>query len=248
MVDIHTHILPGVDDGSRDIHTSLRMLLREQRDGVDKVILTPHFFCYEESVDSFLARREEAFARLSEAGAGVTLPELKLGAEVAYDPELINADLSRLTLGGSRYLLLELPFRSYPTFVAALLDRMFDQGLVPVLAHVERFGYFRENPDLLYDLINRGALSQLNADNVAAAKGAGSFTAACLTSGMSQFIASDAHDLVKRPPCCDAAMQLLDSDARASVESFENAVWNDEVTPPVDFRRIKKTVFGKYRI
>ena len=45
MVDIHTHILPGVDDGSRDIHTSLRMLLREQRDGVDKVILTPHFFC-----------------------------------------------------------------------------------------------------------------------------------------------------------------------------------------------------------
>ena len=230
MIDLHTHILPGIDDGAKDETTSLRMLQMQQREGVDRLFLTPHFDCRRTTLADFLSARQEAFERLTRAAAGTSVPAMKLGVEVHFSPELMEQDLTKLTLGGSEYLLLELSHRRYPAVLEQAVEAMLDAGITPILAHVERFTYFAQHPELLVDLIDRGALAQVSADVVATHRFF-SFARNALTHDVAQFVASDAHNTDSRPPCLGQAMRKLPADLRARVNAFADAVWEGKDVP-----------------
>lgn len=114
MIDFHCHILPKMDDGSDSINTSLAMLREEHTQGVNRVVLTPHFYCEEESIEAFLQRRKKAFSALqtaiSDQPHADDIPELCLGAEVAMSSALAQMDLQPLCISGTNVLLLELPY------------------------------------------------------------------------------------------------------------------------------------------
>ena len=116
MIDWHTHILPGVDDGSRDVEESIKMLSELKAQGIEYVVATPHFIANAESVDEFLKRRDEAYASLT-AVAGEDLPKILCGAEVKYYPGIARMEgLEKLTVGDTRILLLEMPMAKWTKY------------------------------------------------------------------------------------------------------------------------------------
>lgn len=227
MIDLHTHILPGIDDGAKDETTSLRMLQMQLREGVDRLFLTPHFDCRKGSLADFLACRQDAFDRLRAAAGGTPLPEMKLGAEVHFTPELMEEDFSKLTLGDSDYILIELSSRRYPAVLEQAVEEILDRGYIPILAHVERFLYFCNHPELLTKLIEQGALAQVSADVIIARKRF-SFARACITHDLAQFVASDAHNCDTRPPCLGQAAAKLPADFRRRMDAYLKAVWENK--------------------
>ncbi len=232
MLDIHSHILPDVDDGAANIAEAIEILTAEAKDGVDKIFLTPHFNCTKESVDDFIARRNKSYELLNEAIKGLDHPKLRLGAEVRYSPDLLDIELHRLTLGSSVYLLLELSNVHYPTFIDQVIDRMRERQIVPIIAHVERCVYFRHNPSMLKELIDRGALAQVSAE-VVMNNPKRSFAMSCLRHNLVQFVGSDVHNMVTRPPYMAKAMRVLGESKRDELEIYAEAVWNDWDIDPI---------------
>lgn len=227
MIDLHTHILPGIDDGAKDETTSLRMLQLQRREGVDRLFLTPHFDCRKGSLADFLRARQDAFDRLRAALGDTPAPEMKLGAEVHFSPELMEEDFSKLTLGDSDYILLELSYRRYPAVLEEAVEEILDRGYIPILAHVERFIYFCKHPDLLTNLIERGALAQVSADVIVDRKRF-SFSHACVTHDLAQFVASDTHNCDDRAPNLGQAAAKLPADFRRRMNAYLTAVWENK--------------------
>ncbi|MFQ8600404.1 MAG: CpsB/CapC family capsule biosynthesis tyrosine phosphatase [Oscillospiraceae bacterium] len=164
MTDLHTHILPCIDDGSIGPSTSGLMLASLAEQGVDTVALTPHFYPDRMSIEAFLRRRERAFASIQgriPSGLAVCC-----GAEVAISRSLPgSALLAQLCIGKSGLLLLELPengpFAGWMLETAAALrDR---QGVTPVLAHPERCAFLRRRFTLVGAFAEAGCLFQINA-------------------------------------------------------------------------------------
>lgn len=242
MIDLHCHILPQMDDGAGDRDTALMMLERERRSGVDRVILTPHFYPEEQSQEEFLQARDRAWNVLREGmrdDAG-----LRLGAEVAYSAQLFQLDLRKLTLGGSRYLLLELPRGRYPAYMERITEQLLDMGLIPILAHVERYGYFRQEPALLARLVEMGLLAQVTAAALTDRRDR-NFAGACLEHGLAQIVASDAHDLFGREPRMELLSGLSDRVQRIH-RAFTEAVWDDDMPPYMPLTDIRY-LFFRYR-
>lgn len=206
MTDLHTHILPEMDDGAKNVEMSLELLEMETKQGVDTVVLTPHFYRDREEPEHFIARRAAAMQKLEAAMAGLPaerrllLPELHLGAEIAWVPNLAEwPELSRLCLGSSRYFLLELPSRPWTD---QLINQLYElsgrTGLVPVLAHIERYlkTQKQQHVDALLDL---GVPVQVSAEPLLHTMQRGAVLR-LLRERKAQLIASDAHDPVSRPP------------------------------------------------
>ena len=145
MIDLHTHLLPGIDDGSKNLEETRQLLLRQTQNGVDRVVLTPHFYCDRMDLDDFLIKRDRAFQQTLTILDPATMPQIKAGAEVRYSPALLEMDLSKLTLGESSYLLLELSDLHYPAHLEQVIMNMTMMGITPILAHLERCKYFREH-------------------------------------------------------------------------------------------------------
>lgn len=162
MIDFHTHILPGIDDGSRSVEQSMELLQMEASQGITDVVLTSHFYASQGNVQSYLERRGKAFEKL--AGQLVPeLPKLHLGAEVQYFEGISVADdVEKLCIQGTDLLLLEMPFFQWSDRmiqdVLALNERKDIQIL---LAHVDR--YMGSQPaDLWEYLSKRHILMQAN--------------------------------------------------------------------------------------
>ena len=144
MVDFHSHVLPGMDDGSRSALQSREMLKKDLADGVTKVVCTPHFYADREDISSFLDRRAVAVRSLCRETlpAGITL---YLGAEVAYYSGISgSADLCELCIRGTRVLLLEMPAWDWTDTAVDEVISLRKNGLLPVLAHVDRYPGRRE--------------------------------------------------------------------------------------------------------
>lgn len=142
MVDFHTHILPAVDDGSKHIEQSLQMLECQQAQGVRRVVLTPHFYPDIDRLDAFLERRKQAYDQLQQASKDRgQLPELVLGAEVAYYRGISQSDvLKELTIGSTDYLLVEMPAGVWTDSMYQELKNIYRQhGIVPIIAHLDRY-------------------------------------------------------------------------------------------------------------
>ena len=154
MTDIHTHILPGVDDGAKNGEEALAMLRLQRESGVERMYLTPHFYPRHQEFEEFLEKRAAARETLRALTVGKDIPEMRLGAEVHYSPDILEMDLRQLTLGDSDFLLLEMPHMIYPAYGEQVVSRILEDGITPILAHVERFPYFRKDPALLKRLID----------------------------------------------------------------------------------------------
>ena len=140
--DFHSHILPGMDDGSRSVEESLDMLRMEADQGITRVVATPHFYPHRDHPDRFLRRREKAEMLLREAMAGKkNLPELYVGAEVYYFSGISDSELiSELTIDQKGCILLELPSVPWTETMYREIEGLYSKrGLVPIIAHVDRY-------------------------------------------------------------------------------------------------------------
>lgn len=199
LVDLHCHILPGIDDGSKNLDMTMELLRREIADGAGGVMFTPHFYYERIALEEFARRRRAAFRQTTEAMRAVNMPlAVKVGAEVYFTPALATLDLRLLCFSGTRYILIELPVTHHPSGIEETLFAVQQQGYTPILAHVERYPYVTEDPTLLYRWVSSGALAQINAAGLIR----GGHTAKVLTRyikwNLVHLLATDAHNLDHR--------------------------------------------------
>ena len=211
FVDLHTHVLPDLDDGPATVEGSLAMLRRAHRGGTRVVVATPHMFLppFDNWDPDHLQRRFEAFAGElalleSEPGYGF-LTEMTVlpGAENVLSAGFLEALERRrvVTLGGGRYLLIEFgPYQSLDMALRAL-RRVIDAGYVPVIAHAERYPFLRGGRGDLAELRRLGVEVQVNSSSVTGASGRRTARAVrtLLRRGLAGLVASDAHNDSSRP-------------------------------------------------
>lgn len=208
MIDWHSHILPGMDDGSKDVEESLAMLQMQEAQKVATVIATPHFYANDEAVATFVERRAKAYEALKEK-LPENAPRILLGAEVRYYQGISRMEnLKDLRIEGSKLLLLEMPMTVWTEYMIRELVEMSSKSSVRiVLAHVER--YLRFQKQSVWDRIaESGILMQVNGSfftTLASKRKAISL----LQEGMVQFIGSDCHNLTTRSPQLGKAYEVI---------------------------------------
>lgn len=169
MIDFHSHILPGIDDGSRDIQMTFSMCRMQREQGVQTVLATPHFYANHDSVGNFLFRRKESMDRVSKAAANIHadyVPEILPGAEVYYFPGIGTAGmLSSLCIEGSRVLLLEMPFCQWTVQIYQDIKEIIKkQHLIIILAHIERYVGYQKDIGIWEKVLKLpGVFPQINA-------------------------------------------------------------------------------------
>ena len=242
LTDYHCHILPELDDGAESVEMSLEMLKAERSHGVSRIFLTPHYDPYAMDVDMFLELRERSYATLKEALGDDEWPEMRLGAEVKYSPELLNLSPEKLTLGGSDYLLLELSFHHYPAHLDQVVGELDGMGITPILAHIERYSYFRRDPSLLISAMNNGALAQINVEPLTDKKDKG-FASACIDHSLAHFIGSDAHNLSSRAPTMNELKPNVTEKQYERLMKFSDMIWENEAPPHIRPTAVTKGLF-----
>ena len=200
MVDLHSHVLFGIDDGAPSIDESLRILRRAKEAGIKKMMATPHFSIGED-VDSFIEKRQRRIDALKAAAVseGIDI-SLKAGAEVYITDEIFNEEkLSELTFEGSNVILAEFKYHSLKaeTFLA-YVDEILSHGVKILVAHPERYSYLIEDERLLDALLNRGAVLQVNGISLYEDGVEGEFARFLVKNSLAQVIASDIHHSASR--------------------------------------------------
>lgn len=212
LTDFHSHILPGVDDGSASVEESIGMLRLLSEQGVSHVIATPHFYPNHDSPERFLRRREDAFAALQARMEGQEgLPQISLGAEVLFFRGMSESDLlPQLTIGKKRCILIEMPPPPWSDAMYRELEAVrTKQGLIPIIAHVDRYiSPFRTHgvPKRLSQL---PVLVQANAGFFLKPPTA-SMALKLLKADQIQLLGSDCHNLTTRPPEMGRAVRRIE--------------------------------------
>lgn len=205
MVDLHCHILPGLDDGSDSLDTSCRMAAIAARSGVRSIVATPHCNTRNELKNYRSEALTRAFRDLQAELDRWEIPvKILPGAEI-----LVRSNFASLlekgslqSINDSRYLLVEFYFDEDPAFMEAQLSAAEGFGFVPVVAHPERYFCVQDNPSLAAGWFERGRVLQLNAGSILGALGEGAYDAASLLLRweLAGAVASDAHDYRRRSP------------------------------------------------
>lgn len=188
MIDIHSHLLPGVDDGSPSIEASVPVLQRFADDGVRVLVCTPHLNASQASAAPY-ARHLEILSDLR--AAAPALPELRLGWEIMLDAPGVDLSSTELTLGDSRALLVEFTRGGLPRGATAELRRLTRMGRTPVLAHPER--YFGCTIELVREWRQLGVVIQTDASVLMGRGLPGELARAMLADGLIDVLASDNH-------------------------------------------------------
>lgn len=213
LTDFHSHILPGMDDGSADVTMSLEMLRREELQGIARVVATPHFYARYEDPQRFLQRREQAEQKLRAAMADQSdMPELLMGAEVHYFRGIAESEvLTELSIRGTNSILVELPVGHWDDGICRDLRDIWEKrGLTPIVAHIDRYIRPLQThgiPKLLQQL---PVLVQANAefflDRTTAA-----MALKLLKADQIQLLGSDCHNLTDRKPNLAEAIQRIET-------------------------------------
>ena len=212
MIDLHCHILPGIDDGAPDLGVSLAMARMALADGIVTVACTPHIMrgVYNNSGADIRLRVASLAAALETAGIPLTLT---IGADAHLDPSLLEGLRSREvpSLGGSRYFLLEPPHHVAPPRLQDFTFGLMTSGYVPVLTHPERFSWIDGQYDLIQRMAASGVLIQLTAGSVLGHFGhrARYWAERMLDENLVDLLATDAHNLESRPPLLAGARDAV---------------------------------------
>lgn len=210
MIDFHAHILPHMDDGSRTVPESVQMLQMAHSQGVNTIVATPHYYRSDETVDAFLARRQESYASLLDASAGLGLLELRLGAEVAFFLGISKCDdLLKLCIEKTNCILLEMPFGFWTAgTMNELYSIIVNARLTPIIAHIERYPDFDCKSSKLNDLLDMGALFQINGEFIISPK-TRKRALRLLKEQRACLLGSDCHNLTSRVPNLGAACKII---------------------------------------
>lgn len=211
MIDLHCHLLPGVDDGPPDVETSLAMARTAVKDGVSTIVATPHVSSRYQTDPRTIADRVAALqSELDDAGIPLTV---KTGAEInlAMFGDLDDEALQACALAGGKYLLVEAPFGGPVPFIDRLLFDLQVRGFRIVLAHPERISAFQKDVDLLERMVDRGALCSITGSSLVGrfGKSVRSFSLELLQRGLVHNISSDAHDPYERAPGLGRAFDAM---------------------------------------
>lgn len=202
MIDIHCHILPGLDDGAQSMEESLAMARTAVDQGIHTLIATPHH-----GNGTYLNEAEVVFDAVERLNSEIDTAEIPLkvlpGQEIRVRRQLLNelVENKLLSLHGTRYILLEFPFIGIPDYADEIIHELRVMNLIPVIAHPERYADIVYRPERLYEFVQQGALSQLTAQSVTGSFGKKLQTVSLdlCRRNLVHFIASDAHDLKVRP-------------------------------------------------
>ncbi len=211
ICDIHTHILPGMDDGCKTPEESVAVLRECYAQGVSQIIATPHYYPVE-AVDAFLKRREASMKILQEhiSQCPDPLPEICLGAEVAYRPGIDHEEnLHKLCFGKSNYLLLELPLSNCgEDVVRAVRNICFTRSITPIIAHIER--YIKNRPTgALRKILQEDVIVQMNAEHLLKYS-TRRYGKNLIRYGQVHLLGSDTHNITTRRPNMAAAVEYLE--------------------------------------
>lgn len=195
MIDFHSHILPGIDDGAGDIDESISMLEYSKKQGVDIIVATPHYYT-ETSIDEFIDKRKNSYeALIGECNnRKVDIPKIILGAEVYLTNDLFDAgDISKLCIGNSNTILVEMPYSYWHSIYYDKIYYMYSKyKLKPVMAHLDRYLLADKKSVDIKKLLGMEVFVQINADTIAYDK---KLAKRILREDMIDVLGSDTHDM-----------------------------------------------------
>ena len=209
FVDFHSHVLPGIDDGSKSPEESVKLLDMLAHQGVEIVVATPHYNPSRENVTQFDQRRREALEDLRRFANG-DMPQILLGAEVAYYSGISGIEeLDKLCIEGTRLLLLEMPMAKWSKYtIDELINLSSTRGIIPIIAHIERC-IAMQGREVMDTLCQNEVLMQINASfiiRIVTRMKAIRF----LSNRVVQIIGSDCHGVNLRPPRLDEAYKIVE--------------------------------------
>ncbi len=211
MIDFHAHVLPCIDDGPSSIEEALEILKMLKKQGVDKVVATPHYNDRIMDIEEFIFKRRKSYNELSEAIDihNIPVPEIIVGAEVFFAYELIlNDGLEKLCIGKTRCLLIEIPEGLWFDWICDLTDKLLDRNITPVIAHFERYAAAYKNLDRFEKIFEKNIYFQVNADSFLN-KGFLRIIKKLDRQNAIHLIGSDAHNTKERSPKMDDAREKI---------------------------------------
>ena len=220
LVEIHSHVLPYIDDGSKDLETSLEILNIYKDQGVTDIFATPHFLPMEMTLEEFLTNRQESLDLLMAEIEGKDYPAIHLGAEVYYFSGISKSeDVKKLKYEGTNFILVELPIDTISDYLLSDIRNIRNNlGLMPIIAHIERVYYQKGFKNLLKLFDSGDALAQVNASTFLN-KSSLRIAKKLIKSGYVDFIASDTHAVEYRSPKIEEGLAAIK-------ENFSEDVYN----------------------
>lgn len=221
LIDFHSHILPGIDDGAADLSVSLELIASSAKQGVRLMAATPHFYPYHVGFDTFFQNRARAFDALSQALPEGS-PDILPGAEVGYFKGIGQVSgPGRLGLANTGILLLEMPFERWDkSVISEVADLHQSGGVTVLLAHIERYIDYQKH-DALAQLLNSGIYFQSNAEfflNKRQKKTA----LKMLERGQIHVLGSDCHNMSDRKPNLGEAVRVItDAFGASAVDAID---------------------------
>lgn len=210
MLDIHSHILPGVDDGSKSLDESVRILEMMKEQGITDVVATPHFYAFRENLEEYLKKIQYSYNQLKSYIEGMNLPNVFLGTEVLYYYNIGESEsVYNFTFGNTMYLLLELTNSSINADLFKDIRNLRDKkGIIPVIAHIERYHKSPNFRKLLKFISKEHIQAQVNAsslfdDNLSRE------TLKLIKKGYITYIATDSHSATDRVPMMNRALKFI---------------------------------------
>ncbi len=249
MIDIHTHVIPGVDDGAQTLEDSTNILLKAESEGIKTMVATPHinphsFFrkeSFSENKNKFKTQYKLLLDHIKKKKIKV---KVLLGGEIYFDPiikEVLPLHKKILTLNNSDYFLLEFPVNFVPPGVKQFIYDVMTLGFIPILAHPEKNLMFQNDLSLLYQLLSAGALCQIDADSFSAPNNATKKKIAMtlIKKNMAHIISTDCHDAIHRPPVISFLYKVLKKIGREKIDTYINkipeAIIMNKVPPDIGF-------------
>lgn len=246
LVDIHNHILPGIDDGPINDEETLQLVKNAAENGITHIIATPHHRngTFNNNAPSIKYLVNKLNTYLKSKNIPITI---FAGMEIHLHDDLLNDINSNLLSLADRkkYMLIELPTNHLPQFTSSTFFEMQLRGYIPIIAHPERNTIIRQDPNRLFELVNSGALVQLNSSSITGIHGRSlqKFTLKLCKHNLVHFIASDAHSLQKRPFLLKSAFKYIQNKMSTDYADFlkGNAVHvlngtEFHTPPPVKFK------------
>ncbi len=253
MIDIHSHLVYGVDDGSKSIEDTITMLKEAKKVGFTDVIFTPHYMedYYEVPCDEITSR----ISNIKDLAEGINI-KIHQGNEIYATENIIEFINSKkaMCLNNSRYVLIEFPMQTKPINMDQVIYLLLQEGKIPIVAHPERYNYVRENPNMLLEYIEQGVLFQSNYGSIIGMYGNDIKETAkkLLTHNMIHFLGSDNHRINTVYKHIPEALKLLEKwigEEKTLELTTENPsyILNDEELDIDDPIELKKTFLGGWK-
>lgn len=196
MVDIHSHLIPNVDDGAKSPEETIELIKEAKEVGVTDIILTPHYIInsYEQNAETLILLKDKLQQIINSENININL---HIGMEVYITDNLVEILKQNkiLTLAGSKYLLMELPLSTNVRYLDMIIFKLIENNIIPIIAHPERYKFIQEDPSKVRELIDSGCLIQSNIGSILGIYGgkAKKTIKYLLKNDLIDFVATDTH-------------------------------------------------------